>query len=70
MAHADLTDLRVELFPYQPFAARVWELRENVTASDAWYVAMAEHIRAPLATLDLRLARAHGPRCAFRTPPV
>lgn len=36
VANADLTDLRVELFPYQPFAARVWELRENVTAYDAW----------------------------------
>lgn len=69
MAHADLLALRLELFPYAPFAPRVWELRENVTAYDAWYVALAESLEADLATLDLRLSRAAGPRCAFLTPP-
>src|SRR5258706_12284024 len=44
MAHADLLSLRVELFPYAPFAARVWELRSNLTAYDAWYVALAEEL--------------------------
>ena len=42
LAHADLLDLRVEFFPYQPCAARVWELRENVACYDGWYVAVAE----------------------------
>ena len=65
LAHADLLDLRVELFPYDPFASRVWELRENVTCYDAWYVAIAEAFNAPLATLDARLAKAPGPRCRF-----
>ena len=65
LAHADLLDLRVELFPYAPFATRVWELRENVTCYDAWYVAIAEALSAPLATLDARLAKASGPRCRF-----
>jgi predicted nucleic acid-binding protein len=69
LAHADLLQLRVELFPYEPFAARVWELRENVTAYDAWYVALAEHLDARLTTLDERLASSSGPRCAFATPP-
>jgi predicted nucleic acid-binding protein len=69
MAHADLLDLRVELFPYAPFAPRVWELRESVTSYDAWYVALAESLDAKLATLDLRLSRATGPRCSFQTPP-
>jgi predicted nucleic acid-binding protein len=68
MAHADLLDLRVELFPYAPFAARVWELRDNVTAYDAWYVALAESLQSSIATLDLRLARATGPQCGFKTP--
>lgn len=68
LAHADLLDLRVELFPYEPFAHRVWELRENVTAYDGWYVALAEALGAPLATLDRRLATAPGPSCAFATP--
>jgi predicted nucleic acid-binding protein len=65
LAHADLLDLRVELFPYMPFAGRIWELRENVTCYDAWYVAIAEALNAPLATLDARLANAPGPRCRF-----
>ena len=68
MAHADLLDLRVELFPYSPFAARVWALRSNLTSYDAWYVALAEFLGARLATLDLTLARATGPRCGFETP--
>lgn len=69
LAHVDLAALRVELFPYGPVADRVWELRGGVTAYDAWYVALAEALDAPLVTLDHRLARAPGPRCAFRTPP-
>lgn len=70
MAHEELLELAVTLFPYEPFAERVWELRANVTSYDAWYVALAESLDAPLATLDGRLARATGPRCKFRLPPV
>jgi predicted nucleic acid-binding protein len=70
IAHQDLLDLRVEFFPYEPFAARVWVLRENITCYDAWYVALAETLSAPLATLDGRLAKAPGTRCQFATPPV
>lgn len=69
LAHADLVELRVELFAYEPFAERVWELRGSVTAYDAWYVALAEFLEAPLATLDGRLTRAPGPRCQFVSPP-
>ena len=68
LAHADLLDLRIELFAYAPLADRVWELRENVTTYDAWYVALAERLDAPLATLDPRLVRATGPRCEFLVP--
>ena len=67
LAHGDLMALPVELFPYEPFAPRVWELRRNVTAYDAWYVALAEALDSALATLDKRLILASGPRCAFRT---
>ena len=69
LSHADLLALRVELFPYEPFAERVWDLRTNVTAYDAWYVALAETLGAKLATLDTRLSRATGPRCGFTSPP-
>ncbi len=65
LAHADLLELRVELFPYAPFAARIWALRDNVTCYDAWYVAVAEALGAPLATLDARLANVPGPGCRF-----
>ena len=70
LAHTDLLDLRVEFFPYQPCAGRVWELRENVTCYDGWYVAVAELLDAPLATLDGRLANSPGPRCRILLPPV
>jgi len=42
---------------------RIWELRENLTAYDATYVALAEAMEVPLVTSDARLAQAPGPRC-------
>lgn len=69
LAYADLMALRIRLFPYEPFAERIWELRGNLTAYDAWYVSVAEAVGAPLATLDERLTRATGPRCGFLVPP-
>lgn len=69
LAHADLLDLRVEHLPYELTAARSWELRATVTSHDAWYVAVAELLGAPLATLDVRLAAAPGPTCSFLVPP-
>jgi predicted nucleic acid-binding protein len=68
-AHADLLDLRVALFPYRPLGPRVWELRNNLTAYDAWYVALAEELGLPLATFDNRLRTAAGVRCEFMVPP-
>ena len=70
LAHEDLLSLRLDLFPYSAFAARVWELRPNVTAYDGWYVALAETLGAKLATLDVRLSRASGPGCEFAVPPA
>jgi predicted nucleic acid-binding protein len=70
LAHTDLLDLHVEFFPYQPCAVRIWELRNDVTCYDGWYVAVAELLDAPLATLDGRLANSAGPRCQFLLPPA
>ncbi len=67
-AHQDLLRLDIDLAPFEPFADRIWELRSNLTSYDAWYVAVAEAIDLPLATLDRRLARASGPVCRFLTP--
>ena len=67
-ALADLMNLRVLLFPFQGYAARVWQLRSTVTSYDAWYVALAERLDADLVTLDQRLAVAPGVGCRFVTP--
>ena len=67
-ARDDLMQLEIELIPFDPFSDRIWELRHTVTSYDAWYVAVAENLAFPLATLDDRLARAKGPKCEFRTP--
>ena len=64
-AQADLLRLDIQLFPFEPVAERVWQLRPNLTCYDAWYVAVAETLDLPLATLDERLARAPGPTCRF-----
>jgi predicted nucleic acid-binding protein len=48
---------------------RIWELRENVSAYDAAYVALAEIIECPLVTADARLSRAPGIRCAVTVVP-
>lgn len=66
---AELQDLRVDYYSFAPFTQRVWELRTHVTSYDAWYVALAETLDAPLVTLDARLANATGVRCRFLTPP-
>ena len=68
-AHGDLLQLDMELFPFSPFAERVWALRSNLTSYDAWYVALAEALECPLATLDRKLGRADGPACDVITPP-
>ena len=68
LVYDDLLNLSFELYPFRPFAQRVWELRHTVTAYDAWYVALAEQLERPLATLDDRLTRAPGPTCRFVTP--
>ena len=59
-ALADLSDLDVVRYEHEPFLGRVWELRENVTAYDAVYLALAEALGAPLLTCDARLAAAPG----------
>lgn len=56
--------LGLERVPVVGLLGRVWELRENFSAYDATYVALAEVIGCPLVTADARLAGAPGLRCA------
>jgi predicted nucleic acid-binding protein len=68
-AQDDLMDLELLQFSFDPFAERVWELRHTLTSYDGWYVALAEALSLPLATLDEHLTKASGPACDFLTPP-
>ncbi len=68
-AYSDLLRLEIQLFPFAPFAERIWALRGGLTSYDAWYVALAEELDCPLVTLDRRLSRASGPTCEIIAPP-
>jgi predicted nucleic acid-binding protein len=59
-AVADLADFPLHRYPHDVLLPRIWELRNNLTAYDAVYVALAEALDAPLLTRDRRLAAAPG----------
>jgi predicted nucleic acid-binding protein len=59
-ALTDLLAMPLERYPHEPLLHRVWELRRNLTAYDAVYVALAEALEATLLTRDARLARSRG----------
>lgn len=67
-SYGDVMQLDIELYLFEPFAHRTWQLRHVATTYDAWYVAVAEALEVPLATLDLRLAKTKGAGCRFLTP--
>ena len=56
----DLFDFPLSRYPHDLLLRRVWELRHNISAYDAVYVAVAEALNAPLLTRDRRLAAAAG----------
>ncbi|HHQ48371.1 MAG TPA: VapC toxin family PIN domain ribonuclease, partial [Acidobacteria bacterium] len=55
-----LADLDVARHGHAPLLPRIWALRDNLTAYDAAYVALAEALDAPLLTRDGQLARSSG----------
>jgi len=59
-ALADLADFPLRRYPHDFLLPRVWALRNNLTAYDAVYVALAEALETPLLTRDRRLAAAAG----------
>ena len=67
-ARVDVGAIQLDLHTFGPFADRAWSLRGNLTTYDAWYVAVAEALEAPLATLDRRLAAAPGTTCEVLMP--
>lgn len=55
---AALSDLRVLTYPVIELAAVVWDLRDELTAYDAAYLALARRLEVGLITLDKGLAKA------------
>jgi predicted nucleic acid-binding protein len=60
----DLAALRIARYAPILLLPRIWRLRQNLTAYDAAYVALAEQLQAPLITRDQRMAAAPGHRAA------
>jgi predicted nucleic acid-binding protein len=61
----DLLTFPITVYPTAPLLRRSWELRGNVTAYDACYVALAEALDCTLLTADSRLMNAPGTHCRF-----
>jgi len=60
LALADLADFALQRYPHDFLLPRIWDLRGNLTAYDACYVALAEALDAPPLTRDRQLAAAAG----------
>jgi len=67
-AIAALVDFDVTRHAHLPLLARIWDLRTNLSAADAAFVALAEGLGADLVTIDGRLGRAPGIRATVLVP--
>ena len=68
-ARTDYQDLPLTRHGHLGLLPRILELRENFSAYDATYVALAERLEAELLTADRRLARAAGTHTNLRLLP-
>ena len=66
----DFADLAMRRYPHHPLADRMWQLRHNLTAYDATFIALSEALEAPLVTTDAKLATGpgHNARVELYTP--
>ena len=62
----DFGDLPIYRYGHENLRAGMWRLRNNVTAYDAAYIALAEMLEAPVVTCDGKLARSSGHDASFR----
>ncbi|MDQ6725765.1 MAG: type II toxin-antitoxin system VapC family toxin [Actinomycetota bacterium] len=60
LIRADFAGLRMTRYPHGLLLDRMWDLRDNLSAYDAAFVALSEALDLPLVTTDARLARAPG----------
>lgn len=63
---ADLGAMPIQRYPHDVLLDRAWSLRDNLSAYDAMYIALAEVLDAPLITRDRRLARTTGHRARIQ----
>lgn len=63
------TRLGVERFPTTGLSTRIWSLRDDISAYDASYIALAEALKCSLLTADARLSTAPGPNCPVTVLP-
>ncbi|HEY6339597.1 MAG TPA: type II toxin-antitoxin system VapC family toxin [Candidatus Sulfotelmatobacter sp.] len=61
----DLLDLRLTRYPHFVLLPRIWQLRNNLSAYDAAYIALAEQLKAPLITRDSGMTSAPGHAAAI-----
>jgi predicted nucleic acid-binding protein len=61
--------LAMTRYPIFGILDRIWQLRDNISAYDACYVALAESLDSVLLTADRRLAQATGLRCPITVVP-
>jgi predicted nucleic acid-binding protein len=59
-ARTDFAETVLLRYPHEPLSDRIWELRHNLSAYDAAFVALAETLEMPLVTCDARLASSSG----------
>jgi predicted nucleic acid-binding protein len=58
----DYASMQLNRYGHLALLPRIWELRHNLTAYDAAYIALAEALDAPLITRDRALASRSGHR--------
>ena len=64
-AFSGVLEMPVRLWPFSVIAERAWGLGANASSYDAAYLALAEHLDAPLFTRDTRLSRVPGLHCSI-----
>lgn len=67
LIRSDFAGLTIVRYPHRLLLDRMWELRGNLTAYDAAFVALSEALDLPLVTTDARLAAAPGHRAVIET---
>ena len=60
--------LDIQRYPHLPFLDRIWALKDNFSAYDAAYIALAEALGAPMISADRRLANAPGTTVHIELP--